>query len=108
MLQKIILALLFISISYGMSFSKQATIKNPQFIQSGNSKMWCPVCGMNLKKFYKTSHAATLKDGTIHQYCSIRCLAVDMQDHEIDLNKVQVVDIPTQKLILAKDAFYLV
>ena len=42
------------------------------------------------------------------QYCSIRCLAVDMQEYNISLDNVIVVDAKTQKLINAKNAFYVV
>jgi nitrous oxide reductase accessory protein NosL len=91
----------------GAKFSKQATIK-PTLIQQGKSKHWCPICGMSIKKFYKTSHGATLPNMKKRQYCSIRCLAVDMQEYNISLNDVIVVDAKTQKLINAKDAFYVV
>lgn len=88
-------------------FKKVATVK-PVLVQEGSQKNWCPICGMSIKMFYKTSHASKLKNGTDRQYCSIRCLAVDMQEYNIDLNSVRVVDATTQKLIFAKDAFYVV
>ena len=59
--------------------------------------------------FYKTSHTSKHKDsGKDRQYCSIRCLVVDMQEFKIDLNSVKVVDITTEKLINANTAFYVV
>ncbi|BDY12427.1 nitrous oxide reductase accessory protein NosL [Hydrogenimonas cancrithermarum] len=88
-------------------FSKMAEGK-PQLIQSGPQKMWCPVCGMNLKMFYKTSHAAVLKDGTKKQYCSIRCLAADWPNIKENVEKILVVDAKTGELIDAKRARYVV
>lgn len=89
------------------SFSKVAT-NEPVLIQEGKEKHWCPICGMSIKNFYKTSHASKLHNGTKRQYCSIRCLAVDIQEYGIDEKAVVVVDAKTQKLINAKDAFYVV
>jgi len=66
------------------------------------------VCGMNLKMFYKTSHAAQHQDGKNRQYCSMRCLLVDMQDHDIDLKTIKVVDLKTEKLIDAITAYYVI
>jgi len=91
----------------GNNFTKKAS-GEAQLIQDGKEKMWCPVCGMNLKMFYKTSHAAQHKDGKNRQYCSMRCLLVDMQDHEIDLKTIKVVDISSEKLIDAITAYYVI
>lgn len=102
------LALFFNFISvHAEGFTKAATIK-PELVQSGPQKEWCPVCGMNIEAFYKTSHAAKIHNHKERQYCSIRCLAVDMQEHKIDTNDIKVVDVKTQKLIDAKSAFYVV
>ena len=83
-------------------FSKMATTK-PVLVQKGNKKMWCGVCGMNLKMFYKTSYIAGDR-----QYCSIRCLVADMKKEHINLDSVKVIDVTTQKPILAKDAFFVI
>jgi len=83
-------------------FSKVAS-SEPILVQEGTKKQWCPVCGMSLKVFYKTSHALDKK-----QFCSMRCLAVDMQKEKIDLHNIRVVDAKSEKLIFAKDAFYVV
>jgi len=104
------LFLLFLFVSnglYGMDFSKKATAK-PVLVQQGSKKAYCPVCGMNLKMFYKTSYTAKLNDGTKRQYCSMRCLVVDMNTHTVDTNSIEVVDAKTQKLIDAKTAYYVV
>jgi copper chaperone NosL len=88
-------------------FVKSATIK-PELTQTGSQKEWCPVCGMNIEAFYKTSHAAKVHNHKNRQYCSMRCLAVDMQEHKINSDDIKVVDSSTQKLISAKSAFYVV
>ncbi len=87
------------------SFSKMASVE-PVLIQKGQEKHWCPVCGMNIKMFYKTSHTSKLQNGNPRQYCSMRCLVVDMQEYGIDMDDIGVVDAGTQKLIEAKEAFY--
>lgn len=89
------------------SFSKTATLE-PVLTQTGTQKHWCPVCGMNIKMFYKTSHTAKLHNQTPRQYCSMRCLAADMQEYGIDTNYVKVVDAQSEKLIDATMAFYVV
>ncbi|MCK4875080.1 MAG: nitrous oxide reductase accessory protein NosL [Sulfurimonas sp.] len=102
----LILTLLIFTSSYLFSFSKE--VVNPTLVQVGKHKHWCPVCGMSLKKFYKTSHISKQKSSTSKQYCSMRCLVVDMQDNEINTKDVKVVDASTQKLINAITAFYVV
>lgn len=93
--------------AFGNEFTKQATNK-PVLVQTGAQKEWCPVCGMKLAAFYKTSHAATLPNGKMEQYCSIRCLAVAMQEYTIAHNTIEVVDAKTEKLIKAASAHYVV
>lgn len=88
-------------------FTKVAS-GEPELIQKGDEKLYCPICGMNLKQYYKTSHGAILSDGTAKQYCSIRCLAVDWPAIESRLVKIVVTDAKTEKLIDAKKAFYVV
>ena len=87
------------------TFTKMASTK-PTLTQDGKEKKWCPLCGMNLKMFYKTSHTAKLKDGKHRQYCSMRCLAVDQHEHNISTDTIQVVDVNSEKLIDANKAFY--
>lgn len=89
------------------SFSKNSSGK-PELVQEGKQKSWCPVCGMSLKKFYKTSHAAHTKDGKPVQYCSLRCLVLDHQNRKTDLSHAQVVDIKSEKLISVYEAYYVV
>ena len=87
------------------TFNKMASAE-PTLTQDGKEKKWCPVCGMNLKMFYKTSHAAKLKDGKHRQYCSMRCLAVDYHEHNISTDTIQVVALNSEKLIDANKVFY--
>ncbi|MEA3498541.1 MAG: nitrous oxide reductase accessory protein NosL [Campylobacterota bacterium] len=90
------------------TFLKKAT-DIPVLIQEGEAKHWCPVCGMKIKNYYKTSYSAKLKmNGTKRQYCSMRCLAVDMEEYGIDKSAIVVVDAKTEKLINAHDAFFVV
>ena len=88
-------------------FEKEAS-GTPELIQKGPQKEWCPVCGMNLTNFYKTSHAVILKNGTKKQYCSIRCLAYDWPNIEGQIKAILVVDAKTEKLINARKAVYLI
>lgn len=88
-------------------FLKEATNK-PVLVQQGENKHWCSICGMKLKMFYKTSHIAHLKNDIKKQYCSIRCLVLDKEKNNIDISKIEVVDVKTEKIIDAKKAFYLV
>ncbi len=103
MLKRVFLILLLIfTMVNAEPFSKMATVK-PVLVQNGAKKMWCSVCGMNLKMFYKTSYIAGDK-----QYCSIRCLVADMKSSKIDLDSVEVIDVKSQKPILAKDAYFVI
>ena len=102
------LTILFISNLTGATFSKKASV-TPVLVQSEIGKHWCPVCGMKIENFYKTSYTAKLKmNNNNRQYCSMRCLVMDMNEYDIDLNTVKVIDVETQKYIDAKDAFYVV
>ncbi|NEW60691.1 hypothetical protein GSY74_05290 [Sulfurovum sp. bin170] len=110
--RKIVMIIMFLTLSLsityaGDAFSKVASTQ-PTLTQKGASKKWCPVCGMNLKMFYKTSHTSKLPNGADRQYCSIRCLVVDMQEYKIDLVDIKVVDVNSQKLIDANKAFYII
>lgn len=103
-----ILSLIFaITNLQAADFTKSATIK-PQLRQEGAQKEWCPVCGMSLESFYKTSHLSKIHNHKVRQYCSMRCLIVDMQENSINLDDVEVVDASTQKFIKASSAFYVV
>jgi len=85
---------------------QSVTQKEAILLQDGKEKESCPRCGMNLPKYYKTNHGASL-DGKTYQYCSIHCL----QDHLYDgvsLKNPLVVDVATLKFIDATKAYYVV
>ncbi|PLY08151.1 MAG: hypothetical protein C0625_02910 [Arcobacter sp.] len=88
-------------------FSKEVT-KEPTYTQKGEEKLWCPICGMSIKKHYKTSYIAKLKNGTNRQYCSIRCLTKDDEEYGIDKSLMKVIDVKSEKIIDAKKAFYVI
>ena len=101
-------ALLFqFSFAQEMSFTKKASGK-PELIQKGENKMWCPVCGMNLKMFYKTSHGVYTDDGDNRQYCSIRCLIQDSEHTNGHVTKTVVVDADDGNLIDVNNAYYVI
>ncbi len=75
-------------------------------MQTGKAKVFCPECGMTLPMFYKTNHAATV-NGKVKQYCSIHCLAEEMQKGGKPTN-IKVVDVTTLKFIPASKAYYVV
>jgi nitrous oxide reductase accessory protein NosL len=99
--------LVFFTLNLHAGFSKVATIK-PTLVQNANERFWCPVCGMNLKMFYKTSYIAKLQNSRDRQYCSLRCLVVDMQEYGIDKKSIKVVDAHTQKIIDASSAYFVI
>jgi nitrous oxide reductase accessory protein NosL len=110
-MQKSLWALFFaIVLALGLQadeFNKMAT-GEPELIQKGDEKAYCPICGMSLKMFYKTSHSVILKDGTAKQYCSMRCLAADWASIEANVKQTLVTDVKSEKLIDVKSAFYVV
>ena len=75
-------------------------------VQEGEHKNSCSRCGMNLTKFYKTSHAAEYNNKPI-QYCSIHCLAEHLNEG-VELKNPKVVDVASLKLLPVLDVFYVV
>ncbi len=75
-------------------------------VQSGKDKRYCVICGMDLVKFYKTSHTSTYK-GKNYQYCSIHCLEEHLGEG-ITLKNPKVVDVASLKLIPVSQAYYVV
>ncbi len=107
-MKKIVFAMVLVVCSLcAGEFTKMAS-GEPVLIQQGEEKAYCPICGMSLKQYYKTSHGAILNDGTAKQYCSIRCLASDGGVIESRVEKIVVIDAKSEKLIDAKKAFYVV
>lgn len=101
----VVLGLIFLQSGAQAQMFQTVASEDAQLLQSGPGKLYCPNCGMNLVKFYKTSHAAELDDGTIHQYCSLHCL---VETHEQIDTTMRVVDALDLKFIPASTAFYVV
>ncbi len=80
--------------------------KDAILVQQGAQKEHCAMCGMNLVKFYKTSHAAKLNGKNI-QYCSLHCLT-DHINQGAELENPMVVDVRSLKFIPVTEAFYVV
>ncbi len=80
--------------------------KDAVLVQKGEGKNSCIICGMNLTKFYKTSHIATYGDKEV-QYCSIHCLE-DHLNSGAEVKNPQVVDVTSLKFIPVLEAYYVV
>ena len=107
-LLSIVLASTLVTSLSAAKFLKKATVI-PELVQQGEGKQWCPVCGMKIESYYKTSYIAKLEmNDNLRQYCSIRCLVMDMEEYGIDQNSIKVIDVTSQKYIYAKDAYYVV
>ncbi len=105
---KILVTVLFFMVLADAKMFQSVEKKDAILLQDGIQKMYCLNCGMNLIKFYKTSHAITLKDGKKIQYCSIHCLAEQLKDKNFNIEKIEVVGVDTNKFLEAKKAFYVV
>lgn len=106
--KKILFLFLFSTLLLNLNaktFSKEASIK-PTYTQKGSEKEWCPISGMNIKKYYKTSHTSKLQNGTSRQYSSLTSLVKDDEEYGIDKNSIKVVDVISEQLINANNAFY--
>lgn len=116
-----ILSLVFILVGSTQMLAQQKMGKMYQsvpkgettILQTGKDKMYCPNCGMYLPKFWKTSHAVEFNDGTFRQFCSIYCLAeqleiTELRGKENTIKKYLVVDVTTNKYIDASKAVYVV
>ncbi len=75
-------------------------------LQKGKEARYCVECGMDLVKFYKTSHAAKV-NGKQKQFCSIHCLAAAINSGA-KVTDIKVVDTNSLKFINAKTAYYVV
>lgn len=80
--------------------------KDAVLLQDGADKNYCLRCGMDLVKYYKTSHSAS-DEKKVYQYCSIHCLEEHLGDG-IELKNPLVVDVTTLKFIDATKAYYVV
>lgn len=82
--------------------------KDATLVKTDSSKNFCNVCGMHLTKFYKTNHVTTFKNGNKEQYCSLHCQAKIHNHYDDKIEKIEVVDTKSLKLIDAYKAFYVV
>ena len=113
---KIVSVLVVGLLIFGCSDKKSESVPNSMFqsvnkedatlVQDGEKKGYCPRCGMDLVKFYKTNHAAT-HDGKNYQYCSIHCLAEHLGEG-VELKNPKVVDVSSLKFIDVNKAYYVV
>ena len=94
------------SISYKPSMFQSVTKKQAVLVQKGVDKNFCCRCGMDLVKYYKTSHSAIYND-TTYQYCSIHCLQDHLNDGVV-LKNPNVVDINSLEFIDVLKAYYVV
>jgi NosL protein/cbb3-type cytochrome c oxidase subunit III len=79
-------------------------------VQAGQTdkQKYCPLCSMNLKMFWKTSHWLTFADGTKTGYCSIHCAAIVYKKRTNEIDHWEVVDYDTGKLFDARAAYFLI
>lgn len=80
--------------------------KDAILVQEGKDKRYCSICGMDLVRFYKTSHIAETPEKK-YQYCSIHCLE-DHLGHGVTIKNPMVVDTKSLKFIPVGKAFYVV
>jgi len=114
-MKKIIL-IVFCFLSSIMAFSglfQTVDKKEVTLLQIGKKHERCPVCNMSLIRYYKTSHAIKLKNGSYKQYCSIHCLVDDLEHRSLknkhkEIEQILVVDIKSLEFIDVKDAFYVI
>jgi copper chaperone NosL len=113
--KKILLITLFISLNlFAYKGLFQSVSKEEvTFLQKGKKKDRCPACNMHIPQFYKTSHAIKSKDGSYRQYCSLYCVADELefehfQGKKEQIEKILVVDVISLRYIDVKKAFYVV
>ncbi|MFH1629820.1 MAG: nitrous oxide reductase accessory protein NosL [Pseudomonadota bacterium] len=69
---------------------------------------YCPLCSMNLKMFWKTTQWLTFSDGKRTGYCSIHCASIVYQKRPTEIDRWEVVDYDTKKLIDGRKAHFLI
>lgn len=113
---KIVMAIVVSIIIVGCNSTKTARFSKIQFqtvdakdailVQTGKEKRYCIKCGMDLVKFYKTSHTAE-HNNVKYQYCSIHCLEEHLGEG-VTLKNPKVVDVTSLQLIPVAQAHYVV
>ena len=106
-MKKLVVGLLLTLLALPLQAQMFQSVNEDQatLLQDGADSLYCPACGMNLVKFFKTSHALKQPDGTMHQYCSLHCL-VDF--NAVNLLQAQVVDVAGLSFIPVEEATYVV
>jgi nitrous oxide reductase accessory protein NosL len=69
---------------------------------------YCPLCSMNLKMYWKTSHWLTFSDGTRKGFCSIHCASEVYQQRATEIDRWEVADYDTENLVDARKAHFLI
>ncbi|MBR8461330.1 nitrous oxide reductase accessory protein NosL [Campylobacter sp. faydin G-105] len=98
---KILFASTILIISLNAQMFQSVEPSQATLIQSGKGREYCPNCGMNLVKFYKTNHALNGK-----QYSSLHCL-FEATNGQIPTGAM-VVDTKNLNFIDTAKAFYVV
>ena len=96
---------------------KKSWINGGVFLLSGlllvfsvraEEQRYCPLCSMNLKMYWKTHHRLTFSDGTRTGYCSIHCASEVYEQRATEIDRWEVTDYDTQKLVDARKAHFLI
>jgi len=104
----LIIAFILLSSNLFADFLREATVK-PELFQSGNEKQWCPITGLKIKDYYKTSYIAKLKsNGRYRQYSCLYALVTDMKESGLDIDSIKALAIDKNRYIAAKNAHFLI
>ena len=88
---KIVVAILFICINiFAQGLFQSVSQQEATLFQKGKKHDRCPACNMHLPQFYKTNHAIKSKDGKYRQYCSMYCVADEIEYEHFADNKDQI------------------
>jgi nitrous oxide reductase accessory protein NosL len=96
---------------------KKSWISGGVFLLSGlllvfsvraEEQTYCPLCSMNLKMYLKTHHRLTFSDGTGTGYCSIHCASEVYEQRATEIERWEVTDYDTEKLVDARKAHFLI
>ncbi len=68
---------------------------------------WCPLCSMNLKMFWKTTHWLTFSNGETTGYCSIHCASKVYEKRATEIEQWEVADYHMKTLINGYRAYFL-
>jgi nitrous oxide reductase accessory protein NosL len=103
---KVLLVSVLLSVSLFAKMFQSVPEAKAHIVQTGKEARYCSSCGMDLVKFYRTSHSAKV-DGKQKQYCSIHCLEKTLKSGA-KVTDIKVVDTKTLQWIDATKAYYVV